>query len=168
VNLSPMHFRSGNVVVAVTLALEQAGIPPSRLEIEITESLMIDRSEAVLATLKTLRLLGVGISMDDFGTGYSSLSYLSSFPFTKIKIDQSFIRELAERPDSQAIVRAIIGLGTSLGMAVTAEGVERAGDLAMLRSHGCTEAQGFLFSPACPLDAACALLERGGGVYAVA
>jgi diguanylate cyclase (GGDEF)-like protein/PAS domain S-box-containing protein len=158
VNLSPIQFKSCNLLALVTSAIETAGIRASRLEIEITESLLVEKNESTLAALNGLRALGVGISMDDFGTGYSSLSYLRSFPFTKIKIDQSFVSRLSENRDSQAIVRAIIGLGTSLGMTVTAEGVEQAQDLAYLRKHGCTEAQGFLFSHARPAAEAAKLV----------
>ncbi len=107
-------------------------------------------TEANLSTLHKLRDLGVRISLDDFGTGYSSLSYLRAFPFDKIKIDQSFVRELALRPDSMAIVRAVTGLGASLGVATTAEGVETQEQLTHLRDEGCTEVQGYLFSPPVP------------------
>jgi EAL domain-containing protein (putative c-di-GMP-specific phosphodiesterase class I) len=124
--------------------------PPSlaanRLELEITEAVLSQGSEATLAALHKLREFGVRISMDDFGTGYSSLSYLRSFPFDKIKIDQSFVRELASRGDSMAIVRAVTGLGKSLGIATTAEGVETSDQLALLRAEGCTQAQGYLFN----------------------
>ncbi len=116
VNLSPLQFRTGNLLQAVIEALENSGLPPDRLELEITETLLLERSEQVLATLHALRALGVRISMDDFGTGYSSLSYLRSFPFDKIKIDRSFVRDLGANADSQAIVRAIISLGSSLGI----------------------------------------------------
>ncbi|MGH7101791.1 MAG: putative bifunctional diguanylate cyclase/phosphodiesterase [Acetobacteraceae bacterium] len=146
VNLSPAHFRNGSVVAAVSGALAAAGLAPGRLEIEITESLMIENSEATLNSLRRLRSLGVRISMDDFGTGYSSLGYLRNFRFDKIKIDQSFIRELACRPDSIAIVRAVTGLCNSLGMTTTAEGVETEEQLAALSAERCTEVQGFLFS----------------------
>ncbi|HWM48338.1 MAG TPA: EAL domain-containing protein [Xanthobacteraceae bacterium] len=152
VNLSPVQFKSRNLVFAVTSALAYSGLPARRLELEITESVLLGETEANLATLHQLRELGVQISMDDFGTGYSSLSYLRSFPFDKIKIDQSFVRELAERPDCMAIVRAITGLGASLGIATTAEGVETQEQLERLRAEGCTEVQGYLFSPPRPLE----------------
>src|SRR6185437_11337264 len=116
VNVSPAQFRTGHLVDSVTKALAASGLPAARLELEITESVLLANSAATLATLHALRALGVRISMDDFGTGYSSLSYLRSFPFDKIKIDQSFIRDLATTDDAEAIVRAIIGLGASLGM----------------------------------------------------
>ena len=147
VNLSPIQVMNPNLVAVVIGALAAAGLPASRLEVEITESVLMQNSETTLATLHRLRELGVKISMDDFGTGYSSLSYLRSFPFDKIKIDRSFVRDLAERPDCMAIIRAVVGLGTSLGIATTAEGVETPEQLERLRAEGCTEVQGFLFSP---------------------
>ena len=156
VNLSPAQFRSRGVVKAVLTALAYSRLAPSRLELEITESVLLGETEANLATLHQLREIGVRISMDDFGTGYSSLSYLRSFPFDKIKIDRSFVRELAERPDCLAIIRAIAGLGHSLGIATTAEGVETAEQLEKVRAEGCTEVQGYLFGkpqPASELDA---------------
>ncbi len=150
VNLSPLQFRTGNLFATVQEALAQSGLAPRRLELEITETLLLEKSDHVLATLHALRALGVRISMDDFGTGYSSLSYLRSFPFDKIKIDRSFVRELDANADSQAIVRAIVSLGTSLGITITAEGVENERDLARLKAEGCNEAQGYLFSQARP------------------
>jgi EAL domain-containing protein (putative c-di-GMP-specific phosphodiesterase class I) len=127
-------------------ALRQSGLPPRRLDLEITETLLLEKSDQVLATLHALRALGVRISMDDFGTGYSSLSYLRSFPFDKIKIDRSFVRGLDSNPDAQAIMRAIISLGAGLGVIITAEGVETEAELSYLRAEGCHEGQGFLFS----------------------
>ena len=124
VNLSPVQFRSRNLVQVVVSALANSGLSPKRLELEITESLFLAETEANLAILHQLRELGVSISMDDFGTGYSSLSYLRSFPFDKIKIDRSFVKDLAQRSDCVAIVRAISGLGRSLNITTTAEGVE--------------------------------------------
>ncbi|MGY8663084.1 EAL domain-containing protein [Bradyrhizobium sp. UFLA05-109] len=150
VNLSPAQFRSRNLVQIVISALAQSGLAPKRLELEITESIFLAETDANLATLHQLRGLGVGISMDDFGTGYSSLSYLRSFPFDKIKIDRSFVKDLAERPDCVAIVRAISGLGRSLNITTTAEGVETEDQLDWLRAEGCNEVQGFLFSAARP------------------
>ncbi len=146
VNLSPAQFKSKVLVETVRNALMASGLAATRLELEITESLLLVNSAATLATLGELGALGVRISMDDFGTGHSSLSYLRSFPFDKIKIDQSFIRDLSERKDSIAIVRAIVGLGKSLNMVTTAEGVETLEQLSRLRAEGCTEVQGFLFS----------------------
>jgi diguanylate cyclase (GGDEF)-like protein/PAS domain S-box-containing protein len=150
VNLSPLQFRVGNLLSVVMEALKNSGLPPKRLEIEITETVLLDKSDHVLATLHALRALGVRISMDDFGTGYSSLSYLRSFPFDKIKIDQSFVRDLDSNHDAQAIIRSIISLGRGLGVTITAEGVETEAELSCLRSEGCHEGQGFLFSRARP------------------
>lgn len=113
VNLSPVQFKNPNLVSSVKAALEVSGLPAHRLELEITESVLLQNSETTLAVLHELRAFGVRISLDDFGTGYSSLSYLRSFPFDKIKIDRSFITELATRADSMAIVRAVTGLGKS-------------------------------------------------------
>jgi diguanylate cyclase (GGDEF)-like protein/PAS domain S-box-containing protein len=150
VNLSPLQFRVGNLLAVVMDALKQSGLSPKRLELEITETLLLEKSSQVIATLHALRALGARISMDDFGTGYSSLSYLRSFPFDKIKIDQSFVRGLCDNREQQAIVRSIISLGMGLGVTITAEGVETEAELNWLRAEGCHEAQGFLFSAARP------------------
>jgi predicted signal transduction protein with EAL and GGDEF domain len=168
VNLSPLQFRVGNLLSLVMDALKQSGLPAKRLELEITETLLLEKSSQVLATLHALRALGVRISMDDFGTGYSSLSYLRSFPFDKIKIDQSFVRDLGANRDAQAIVRSIISLGMGLGVTITAEGVETEAELSCLRAEGCHEGQGFLFSRARPNAEIVALLEaqRGAGFVA--
>jgi diguanylate cyclase (GGDEF)-like protein/PAS domain S-box-containing protein len=152
VNLSPVQFKNPNLLASVRAALEASRLPARRLELEITESVLLQNSEATREILHELRALGVRISLDDFGTGYSSLSYLRSFPFDKIKIDRSFVNELATRNDSLAIVRAVIGLGKSLGIATTAEGVENDVQLELLRREGCTQAQGFLFSEPRPLS----------------
>ena len=133
---------------------------PLRLELESTETLLLEKSAQVLATLHALRALGVRISMDDFGTGYSSLSYLRSFPFDKIKIDQSFVRDLGTNRESQAIIRSIVSLGKGLGVTITAEGVETEAELSCLRAEGCHEGQGFLFSKARPQEDVLAMLER--------
>jgi diguanylate cyclase (GGDEF)-like protein len=161
VNLSPAQFRNRNLVPSVVSALTASGLAASRLELEITESVLLQDSEATLATLHKLRALGIRISMDDFGTGYSSLSYLRSFPFDKIKIDRSFVSELASREDSMAIVRAVTGLGKSLGISTTAEGVETDEQLALLRREGCTEVQGYLFSPPRPAADVEKMLSKG-------
>jgi diguanylate cyclase (GGDEF)-like protein len=146
VNLSPVQFKNPNLVSTVKEALRASGLPAHRLELEITESVLLQNSEATLSVLHELRGFGVRISLDDFGTGYSSLSYLRSFPFDKIKIDRSFVTELATRDDSMAIVRAVTGLGKSLGIVTTAEGVETDAQFDLLRREGCTQAQGYLFS----------------------
>jgi len=150
VNLSPMQFRCGNVRDMVEHALSATGLDPNRLELEITESLFLDRSNVVLDTLAELRKLGARIAMDDFGTGYSSLGYLCSFPFDKIKIDRSFVQGISGNVEQQAVVRAIVGLGETLGKTVTAEGIETSDELACLRNIGCEQGQGFLFSKALP------------------
>jgi predicted signal transduction protein with EAL and GGDEF domain len=162
VNLSPVQFRSRNLVQVVVSALASSGLSPQRLELEITESLFLAETEANLAILHQLRELGVSISMDDFGTGYSSLSYLRSFPFDKIKIDRSFVKDLAKRSDCVAIVRAISGLGRSLNIATTAEGVETMDQLDWLRAEGCNQVQGFLFSAARPASEIEQLLFKFG------
>ncbi|WP_233022268.1 putative bifunctional diguanylate cyclase/phosphodiesterase [Rhodopseudomonas boonkerdii] len=162
VNLSPVQFRSRNLVQVVVAALAYSGLSPHRLELEITESVFLAETETNIATLHQLRALGVRISMDDFGTGYSSLSYLRSFPFDKIKIDRSFVKDLVERPDCMAIVRAISGLGRSLNITTTAEGVETMEQLERLRAEGCNEVQGYLFSAAKPAAELGALLEKFG------
>jgi diguanylate cyclase (GGDEF)-like protein len=150
VNLSPLQFKSKNLLASVFAALSASRLSANRLELEITESSLLQDSDATLAVLNKLRYLGVRISMDDFGTGYSSLSYLRKFPFDKIKIDGSFIRDMSGRDDSLAIVRAVAAMSASLGMITTAEGVETAEQMARLRTEGCTEAQGYLFSPPRP------------------
>ena len=161
VNLSPVQFKNSNLMQSVISALAASGLAPERLELEITESVLLQDSEATLAALHKLRSFGVKISMDDFGTGYSSLSYLRSFPFDKIKIDRSFVHELATRDDSMAIVRAVTGLGKSLGISIVAEGVETNEQLGLLRTEGCTEVQGFLFSRPRPAQDVEAMLSYG-------
>jgi diguanylate cyclase len=152
VNLSPVQFTRSGLVELVETALRAHRLAPERLELEITESVLIKDSEKALATLHQLKALGVRIAMDDFGTGYSSLSYLQRFPFDKIKIDQSFIRALESNTDSSAIVRAVIGLGRSLKMPVIAEGVETPEQLELLRREHCEEIQGYLIGRPMPLD----------------
>ncbi len=155
VNLSPAQFRKGDLVDVVTSALACSGLAAERLDLEITESVLLQKSEANLAILHVIRRLGVSIVLDDFGTGYSSLRYLHLFPFDKIKIDRSFVRELATRADCAAIVCAITGLARSLGIVTTAEGVETEEQFALVRAAGCGEVQGFLFGrpgPAARLD----------------
>jgi diguanylate cyclase (GGDEF)-like protein len=150
INLSPVQFKSKNLLPTVISALAASGLPPSRLQLEITESLLLQENDDTLAMLHQLRSLGIRISMDDFGTGYSSLGYLQKFPFDKIKIDRSFVHNMTEREDSLAIVRAVAAMGTSLGMMTTAEGVETAEQFERLKAEGCTEVQGYLFSPPQP------------------
>jgi diguanylate cyclase (GGDEF)-like protein len=166
VNVSVVQFRQPHFVDAVAAALAESGLPPGRLELEVTETIMLEDNVATLAQLHRLRRLGVRISLDDFGTGYSSLSYLRSFPFDKIKIDRSFVRDLAERGEARAIVRAIAGLGASLGMRTTAEGVESTDQLTRLRAEGCTDAQGYLFGRPMSLDAAWHLIAEAAAPLA--
>ncbi len=160
VNISPVQFRSRDIVEVVAAALRSSGLPPERLELEVTETVMLEDTEATLATLKRLRELGVCLAMDDFGTGYSSLGYLRRFPFDRIKIDQSFVRELDRSRDCGAIVRAIASLSRELGMLTTAEGVETQEQFDSLARIGCTEAQGYLFSPAVPMAKVPELMAR--------
>ncbi|WP_277024343.1 putative bifunctional diguanylate cyclase/phosphodiesterase [Aurantimonas coralicida] len=144
INISAVQFRGGGLVETVLSALSQSGLKPELLELEITESSLIDNTEMVLSTLRQLKEIGVRISMDDFGTGYSSLSYLQKFPFDKIKIDQSFVRGADESSNSRALLKAIASIGASLGMKTTAEGVETEDQLARIRNEGCTQVQGYL------------------------
>ena len=150
VNLSPAQLKSRNLVKVVTSALAESGMAANRLQLEITESLLMQNTFATLATLHELRKLGVQIAMDDFGTGYSSLSYLRSFPFDKIKIDRSFIQDLSNGAEPLAIVNAVAGLAKCLNMISTAEGVETQQQFEALQAVGCTEMQGYLFSKARP------------------
>lgn len=152
VNVSPVQFKKGNLVPVVMSALAGSGIEPQRLEIEITESVLLLDSDSTLNTLHQLRSLGVRIAMDDFGTGYSSLSYLRSFPFDKIKIDGSFIQDLSNSEDAIAIVRAVASLGKSLGMTTTAECVETEEQRTLVVNEGYDEIQGYLFSPPRPAE----------------
>ena len=149
INISPMQFRSQNLLDVVMHSLASSGLSPERLELEITETILLENTEATLATLDQFHRLGVRIAMDDFGTGYSSLSYLQKFPFDKIKIDGSFIQGLSDSDGSAAIVRAVAGLATSFRMTTTAEGVETAEQLRLVKELGCTEMQGHLFAKAC-------------------
>jgi EAL domain-containing protein (putative c-di-GMP-specific phosphodiesterase class I) len=168
VNLSPAQFKHRAVVLDVAAALGASGLPARRLEVEITEAVLLEHTELNLGILDELHKLGVRISMDDFGTGYSSLAYLQKFPFDKIKIDRSFVNDLAERAEALAIVRAVTSLGSSLGMKTTAEGVETEEQLKKLREEGCTEVQGYLFSKAVPAAQAAQLLKSLKVMKAVA
>jgi len=159
VNVSPVQFRSKGLAAIVTSAVANSGLLPNRLELEITETVLMHNNEETLATLNQLQSLGVRISMDDFGTGYSSLSFLRSFPFDKIKIDQSFVRALIDNPDCIGIIRAIADLGQSMGITTTAEGVETQEQLDQMRSEGCTEVQGYFYSRPVPAGEIVALLS---------
>jgi len=162
VNLSAAQFRFGNVRHAVISALGASQLVPQRLELEVTESLLLQESEGVAETLEKLHQIGVRFALDDFGTGYSSLSYLSRYHFDKIKIDQIFIKELAERPKSSlAILRSIVALGTSLGIVTCAEGVETEQQFQQVKQEGCTEVQGYYISPPRPASDIPEMLGRG-------
>ena len=145
VNLSPAQFKTQDVYGLVRRVLTETGLEPERLELEITEGIILQNTDAVFDTLTSLDQLGVAIAMDDFGTGYSSLSYLTRFPVKKIKIDRSFIDTLGTSPQTSAIVSSIVGLGQSLNVTITAEGVETEGQAAMLRKWGCDQVQGFYY-----------------------
>src|ERR1700676_2210241 len=160
VNLSPVQFSKGNLVSTVMNALASSRLPASRLELEITESVLLEKTERNIVILNQLRDLGIRISMDDFGTGYSSIGYLRSFLFDKIKIDQSFIRDLLVDEGSLAIVRAIAGLGVSFGMVTTAEGVETEEQVRRLNLEGCIEVQGYFYSKPVPAEEIMGLLRR--------
>jgi predicted signal transduction protein with EAL and GGDEF domain len=162
VNLSPVQFKNQNLAQLVVSALAHSGLPAHRLELEITEAVLLQNNEATLATLHRLRELGVRIAMDDFGTGYSSLSYLRSFPFDKIKIDRSFINDIADKDESGAIVQAVTSLASRLNMATTAEGVETEAQLQIVERLGCTEMQGYLYSRPVPLGQLAGLLSMNG------
>ncbi|HWP14943.1 MAG TPA: PAS-domain containing protein [Xanthobacteraceae bacterium] len=160
VNLSPVQFRNRGLVTTVTQALASARLMPDRLELEITEAVLLQDDDTIVTMLHQLRALGVRIAMDDFGTGYSSLSYLRSFPFDKIKIDRSFIKDIERSRDSAVIIKAIASLGQSLGIDTTAEGIETAEQLELVRRAGCTEMQGYLASPPRPAAEAADLIAR--------
>ena len=164
VNLSPEQIRQPGLVELVTAVLVETGLPPSRLELEITEGVLLHETAAALSVLSRLRALGIGIALDDFGTGYSSLSYLRRFPFSKLKVDRSFVASMASDPGTVAIVQAVITLGRSLAMRVNAEGIETQHQFEMLRAMGCDEGQGYLFGhpgPASIIDRLIAFERHG-------
>jgi EAL domain-containing protein (putative c-di-GMP-specific phosphodiesterase class I) len=150
VNVSPVQFKSGTLALKVIAALAASGLPAARLELEITEAVLIRDDDTALAILHQLRAVGVRIALDDFGTGYSSLSYLKRFPFDKIKIDRCFITDIAEPDGSAGIVRAVVDIAAERNMTTTAEGVETEQQQRILRELGCSEMQGYLFSPPKP------------------
>lgn len=160
VNLSPRQFRSRRLPELIASALSESGVAAHRLEVEITESVLLQHNELTLATLNRLRELGAGISLDDFGTGYSSLGYLRNFPFTKIKIDRSFVSSIDQEGESRAIVGAIVSLGHSLNMRITAEGVETRQQLDLVRAKDCDQAQGYYFSAPVPARDVPSLLKK--------
>jgi diguanylate cyclase (GGDEF)-like protein/PAS domain S-box-containing protein len=163
VNLSPAQFMHGDVVSLVHSILLETGLTPGRLELEITEGVLIEDFDRGLALLRRLKALGVRISMDDFGSGYSSLSYLQAFPFDKIKIDRAFVMNLGRNPQSAAIVRAVIGLGHGLEMSIVAEGVETQEQLGFLADVGCDVVQGYFIGKPLPIGQYAARVGRGGG-----
>jgi diguanylate cyclase (GGDEF)-like protein len=162
VNVSPVQFKSATLALKVTAALAASGLSASRLELEITEAVLIRDDDTALAILHQLRAIGVRIALDDFGTGYSSLSYLQRFPFDKIKIDRAFVEDLAEGDGSSSIVQAVVNIAAARRMTTTAEGVETEAQRQMLRALGCSEMQGYLFSPPKPLAQIKALLDAHG------
>lgn len=169
VNVSSIQIKHGQLSEVVINALAASGLPPDRLELEITESALLDYGTATLTTLSQCRRMGIRIALDDFGTGYSSLNYLNTFPIDKIKIDRSFINNLTPAHDQNLIIlRAIISLGVALGIITTAEGVETPEQLAILRAEGCVEVQGYLLSPPKPAHEAMQLLSANHGYGAVA
>jgi diguanylate cyclase (GGDEF)-like protein len=163
VNISAAQFRGSSLMLVIVNALAESGLNPTRLEIEITESVLLQDREATLAVLHQLRALGIRIAMDDFGTGYSSLTYLQSFPFDKIKIDRSFVKDITEDAGSLYIVRAVAALANGMGMAATAEGVETREQLDKITAVGCTEMQGYLFSRPLPIGEIERLFLSGPG-----
>jgi EAL domain-containing protein (putative c-di-GMP-specific phosphodiesterase class I) len=161
VNVSPRQLARDNFATFVAGVLCRTGLDPGRLEIEITEAVLITDADAATRMLRKLKDLGVRIALDDFGTGYSSLSYLQRFPFDKVKIDRSFIRSMTDSDDARAIVRAILAMCHQLRLEVTAEGVESQGQLDELRAQGCDQIQGYLLGrPMAQLDVASYLLNR--------
>jgi EAL domain-containing protein (putative c-di-GMP-specific phosphodiesterase class I) len=147
VNLSPVQIVQGDLPALVGNILIETGLAPDRLELEVTENVLIKDMDRALHVLRRLKMLGIRIAMDDFGTGYSSLNYLQSFPFDKLKIDRSFVRNVDQNAHSRAIVRAVVGLGRALNLPVVAEGVETEAQLNVLRSEACEQVQGYLTGP---------------------
>ena len=160
VNVSPAQFRRPGFFEQVQQALRETGLEPARLEIEITEGVLLHETEETLATLRRLRALGVSIAMDDFGTGYSSLGYLQKFHFDKLKIDRSFVSALQTDTQAAAIVRAVVRMSHAMGISVIAEGVEQERQANLLEAEGCEEVQGFLFGRALPPAEFAAMLAR--------
>jgi EAL domain-containing protein (putative c-di-GMP-specific phosphodiesterase class I) len=163
VNVSPKQFSANGLASTILQALAVSRIAPQRLELEITESIFIADVDATLATLHSLRNLGVKIALDDFGTGYSSLSYLRSFPFDKVKIDKSFVEDLGTSVNGHAVIRAITTLAAALGMETLAEGVEDIAQFEVLEREGCQHIQGYLFSRPVSAEAVADLLRDGAG-----
>jgi EAL domain-containing protein (putative c-di-GMP-specific phosphodiesterase class I) len=163
VNLSPRQFKDPALVEVITAALQESGLPAHCLELEITESMIMNSVDQAAQTAAVIKSLGVRLAIDDFGTGYSSLSQLKQFPIDTLKIDRSFVRELPGNQDDQAITDAIISLGKALGVNIVAEGVETAAQETFLRARGCDEIQGFLYSAPCGAEAFVQLFAQGSG-----
>lgn len=159
-----MQFNNPSLSLQVVSALQRSGLPAQRLELEVTESVTLDGNEHTLATIDQLQSLGIHLSLDDFGTGYSSLSYLKKFPFDTLKIDRSFVNELSEAADSVAIIRAVVGMGKSLGMTIVVEGVETEEQLAILKAEGCDLGQGYLFSRPISAGAIRTIIRNGSAM----
>ncbi|GEO99001.1 putative bifunctional diguanylate cyclase/phosphodiesterase [Methylobacterium haplocladii] len=164
VNLSPVQFNNPSLSLQVVNALQRSGLPANRLELEVTESVTLDGNEHTLTTIDQLQSLGIHLSLDDFGTGYSSLSYLKKYPFDTLKIDRSFVNELNAAADSVAIIRAVVGMGKSLGMTIVVEGVETEEQLAILKAEGCDLGQGYLFSRPISAGAIRTVMADGSGM----
>jgi EAL domain-containing protein (putative c-di-GMP-specific phosphodiesterase class I) len=163
INLSPLQLRQGDFVSLIHSVLVENHLSPDRLVLEITEGALMDDYSRAVSILRRVKALGVRIAMDDFGTGYSSLSYLQSFPFDKIKIDQTFISNLDRNAQSAAIVRAVLALGHNLDLITVAEGVETPEQLTILRNEGCDEIQGYLIGRPQPIDQYAAIVGRSTG-----
>jgi EAL domain-containing protein (putative c-di-GMP-specific phosphodiesterase class I) len=167
VNFSAAQFAANDLDKLIARALAETGLPAERLEIEVPESLVLDHAADVMETLRRVKALGVRVAMDDFAAGYSSLASLAHFPFDKIKIGRTFVRQLTEDADVAAVVAAIVGLGRSLSVDVTAEGVETADQVLLLKAAGCSMAQGFLFgAPERDSDASAGSPGHGDGTAA--
>jgi len=162
VNVSAIEFRNKDFVNDLSAVLSETGLDPQLLQIELTESVLMRNVTVSLATLNSLKALGVQLAIDDFGTGYSSLSYLSQFPIDILKIDKSFVLDIADRKDDGIIVGAVIGMGASLNHRVIAEGVETEEQLRFLDSHHCGEGQGYLFSHPIPAEAMRQMMQKNG------
>jgi len=160
VNLSGLHFRSPDLVGKVEYVLRATGFPAELLEIELTESTLLQHGDSTMARLRQLKSMGVRLSIDDFGTGYSSLAYLKRFPVDSLKIDQSFVRDLTQDPEDSAITTSILLMGKSLNLKVVAEGLETQAQLDFLKALDCDEGQGYFFGRPMPAEEARALVEK--------
>jgi len=168
VNVSAQQFHRGNIVSTVTEVLDKTGLNPCWLELEITESLTLDETDNTVRIMHDLKRLGISLSLDDFGTGWSSLAYLRRFPLDRIKIDRSFMRDVVSQPAAEAVVRSILSLARSLGIACVGEGVETHQQLEYLQKQLCSEIQGFLYSPALPAEDCTQLMRAGKASFLIA